>query len=112
MLKKITIALLLLVILLCVGLFLYGWHLAVDIEQRFTARRQPGSAFKPFVYLSGLDKFSPSDMLPNQPQTYTVDGKTLEHKHLQIERLIPPQKAFIMNFMLQSVVTAEYTEIL
>jgi penicillin-binding protein 1B len=170
------------------------------------ARRQPGSAFKPFVYLSGLDKFSPSDMLSNQPQTYTVDGKTwepqnfepvtrytvslrnaltmsynlatvdlamktgldhivdtakkfhfstpleaypslalgafeviplelarsycvfaadgvqpyplslkgvvdengktLEQKHLQIERLIPPQKAFIMNFMLQSVVTA------
>jgi penicillin-binding protein 1B len=170
------------------------------------ARRQPGSAFKPFVYLSGLDKFSPSEMLSNQPRTYTVDGKTwephnfepvtrytvslrnaltmsynlatvdlamktgldhvvdtalkfhfstplkaypslalgafeviplelarsycvfaadgvqpyplslkgvadengktLEQKHLQIERLIPPQKAFMMNFMLQSVVTA------
>ncbi len=170
------------------------------------ARRQPGSAFKPFVYLSSLDKFSPSDMLSNQPRTYTVDGKTwepqnfepvtrytvslrtaltmsynlatvdlamktglehvvdtahkfhfstplkaypslalgafeviplelarsycvfaadgvqpyplslkgvvdengktLEQKHLQIERLIPPQKAFMMNFMLQSVVTA------
>ena len=169
------------------------------------ARRQPGSAFKPFVYLSSLDQFSPSDMLSNQPQTYTVDGKTwepqnfepvtqytvslrtalkmsynlatvdlamktgldhivatarqfnfstplraypslalgafeviplelargycvfaadgvqpyplslkgvvdengktLEQKHLQIERLISPQKAFIMNFMLQSVVT-------
>ena len=169
------------------------------------ARRQPGSAFKPFVYLSSLDQFSPSDMLSNQPQTYRVDGqtwepqnfepvtrytvsvrnaltmsynlatvdlamrtgldhivdtarrfdfstplkpypslalgafeviplelargycvfatngvlpyplslkgvvgengKTLEQKHLQIERLIPPQKAFIMNFMLQSVVT-------
>jgi len=169
------------------------------------AQRQPGSAFKPFVYLSSLDDFSPSDMLSNQPQTYTVDGKTwepqnfgpvtkytvslrdalkmsynlatvdlamktgldhivntakkfhfstplkpypslalgafeliplelaraycvfaadgvqpfplslngvvdengktLEQKHLQIERLIPPQKVFIMNFMLQSVVT-------
>jgi len=169
------------------------------------ARRQPGSAFKPFVYLSSLDQFSPSDMLSNQPQTYTVDGKTwepqnfepvtqytvslrtalkmsynlatvdlamktgldhivatarqfnfstplkaypsialgafeviplelargycvfaadgvqpyplslkgvvdengktLEQKHLQIERLISPEKAFIMNFMLQSVVT-------
>ena len=31
------------------------------------ARRQPGSAFKPFVYLSGLDRFSPADMLSNQP---------------------------------------------
>ncbi len=169
------------------------------------ARRQPGSAFKPFVYLSSLDQFSPSDMLSNQPRTYTVDGKTwepqnfepvtkytvslrnaltmsynlatvdlamktglghivetarqfnfstplkaypslalgafeviplelargycvfaaggvqphplslkgvvdengriLEQKHLQIERLIPPEKAFIMNSMLQSVVT-------
>ncbi len=169
------------------------------------ARRQPGSAFKPFVYLSSLDQFSPSDMLSNQPQIYTVDGKTwepqnfepvtkytvslrnaitmsynlatvdlamktgldhivatarqfnfstplkaypslalgafeviplelargycvfaadgvqphplslksvvdengntLEQKHLQIERLIPPEKAFMMNFMLQSVVT-------
>jgi len=39
------------------------------------AQRQPGSAFKPFVYLSSLDDFSPSDMLSNQPQTYTVDGK-------------------------------------
>jgi len=169
------------------------------------ARRQPGSAFKPFVYLSSLDQFSPSDMLSNKPRSYTVDGKTwepqnfepvtkytvsvrnaltmsynlatvdlamktgldhivaaarqfnfstplkaypslalgafeviplelargycvfaadgvqpyplslksvvdengktLEQKHLQIERLIPPEKAFIMNFMLQSVVT-------
>jgi penicillin-binding protein 1B len=169
------------------------------------ARRQPGSAFKPFVYLSSLDKFSPADMLSNQPQTYTVNdkiwepqnfepvtkytvsmstalsmsynlatvdlamrtgldqvvataekfdfstplkpypslalgafevipielargycvfaangvlpyplslkgvvdeaGNTLEQKHLQIERLISPQKAFMMNFMLQGVVT-------
>ncbi|MEJ2284805.1 MAG: PBP1A family penicillin-binding protein [Desulfobacterales bacterium] len=168
------------------------------------ARRQPGSAFKPFVYVSSLDQFSPADMLSNQPRTYTVDdktwepqnfepvtrytvslrealtmsynlatvdlamqtgldhivatakkfefstplkaypslalgafeviplelargycvfaadgvlpnplslkgvvdenGNTLEQKHLQIERLIPPEKAFIMNFMLQSVV--------
>ena len=39
------------------------------------ARRQPGSAFKPFVYLSSLDQFSPSDMLSNKPRTYMVDGK-------------------------------------
>jgi penicillin-binding protein 1B len=169
------------------------------------ARRQPGSAFKPFVYLSALDALSPSDMLSNQPRTYTVEGqawepqnfepvtrytvslrtaltmsynlatvdlamktgldhivetaqkfqfstplkaypslalgafeviplelassycafaadgvqpyplslkgvvdengKTLEQKHLQIQRLITPQKAFMMNFMLQSVVS-------
>jgi len=182
-----------------------GRNYSISQFNRITqARRQPGSAFKPFVYLSGLDQFSPSDMLSNQPQTYTVDGKswepqnfepvtkytvslrtaltmsynlatvdlamrtgldhivaaarqfkfstplkaypsialgafeviplelargycvfaadgvqpyplslkgvvgengkTLEQKHLQIERLIPPEKAFIMNFMLQSVV--------
>jgi penicillin-binding protein 1B len=182
-----------------------GRNYSVSQFNRITqARRQPGSAFKPFVYLSALNKFSPSDMLSNQPQSYTVDGKTwepqnfepvtrytvsvrnaltmsynlatvdlamktgldrivdtarqfhfstpikpypslalgafeviplelarsycvfaadgvqpyplslkgvvgengktLEQKHLQIERLIPPEKAFIMNFMLQSVV--------
>ena len=40
------------------------------------ARRQPGSAFKPFVYLSSLDKFTPTAMLSNQRQIYTVDGKS------------------------------------
>lgn len=179
-------------------------YTASQFNRIVQARRQPGSAFKPFVYLSSLDQFSPSDMLSNQPRTYTVDGKTwepqnfepvtrytvsmrnaltmsynlatvdlamktgldhivatarkfefstalkpypslalgafeviplelargycvfaadgvqpyplslkgvvdengktLEQKHLQIQRLIPPQKAFIMNFMLQSVV--------
>jgi penicillin-binding protein 1B len=39
------------------------------------ARRQPGSAFKPFVYLSGLDKFTPASLLSNEPRIYEVDGK-------------------------------------
>jgi penicillin-binding protein 1B len=39
------------------------------------ARRQPGSAFKPFVYLSGLDELTPASMLSNKPITYEVDGK-------------------------------------
>jgi penicillin-binding protein 1B len=39
------------------------------------ARRQPGSAFKPFVYLSGLDKFTPASLLSNEPKIYEVDGK-------------------------------------
>ena len=38
------------------------------------ARRQPGSAFKPFVYLSALDEFTPASMLSNEPQVYEVDG--------------------------------------
>jgi len=39
------------------------------------ARRQPGSAFKPFVYLSGLDEFTPASLLSNKPISYTVNGK-------------------------------------
>ena len=40
------------------------------------SRRQPGSAFKPFVYVTGLDTFTPITMLSNAPKTYNVDGKT------------------------------------
>ena len=39
------------------------------------ARRQPGSAFKPFVFLSALDRFSPASVLSNAPVTYQVNGK-------------------------------------
>ena len=39
------------------------------------ARRQPGSAFKPFVFLSGLDTITPITILSNKPKTYRVDGK-------------------------------------
>jgi len=39
------------------------------------ARRQPGSAFKPLVYLSGLDKFTPASMLSNESRIYEIDGK-------------------------------------
>ncbi len=38
------------------------------------ARRQPGSAFKPFVYLSGLDRFTPASRLSNESKSYEVDG--------------------------------------
>lgn len=39
------------------------------------AQRQPGSAFKPFVYLSGLDTLTPASILSNEPTTYEIDGK-------------------------------------
>ncbi|MBN2515245.1 MAG: PBP1A family penicillin-binding protein [Deltaproteobacteria bacterium] len=39
------------------------------------ARRQPGSAFKPFVYLTGLSEFTPSSLLSNEPKTYEVNDK-------------------------------------
>jgi penicillin-binding protein 1B len=39
------------------------------------AKRQPGSAFKPFVFLSSLDTFTPASILSNEPKTYAVNGK-------------------------------------
>lgn len=39
------------------------------------AHRQPGSAFKPFVYLTGLDQLTPATLLSNNPKQYEVEGK-------------------------------------
>ena len=39
------------------------------------ARRQPGSAFKPFVFLAALDEFTPASLVSNNPQTYMLNGK-------------------------------------
>jgi len=38
------------------------------------AQRQPGSAFKPFVFLSSLDSFTPASILSNEPKTYKING--------------------------------------
>jgi len=42
------------------------------------ARRQPGSAFKPFVFLSALDEFTPASILSNEPKSYEVDDELWE----------------------------------
>ena len=47
------------------------------------ARRQPGSAFKPFVYVTGLDKFAPTSFLSNDAKTYTIDGKAWEPQNFK-----------------------------
>jgi penicillin-binding protein 1B len=39
------------------------------------AYRQPGSAIKPFVYLTALDQFTPASWLPDELTTYVVEGK-------------------------------------
>jgi penicillin-binding protein 1B len=39
------------------------------------SKRQPGSTFKPFVYLSSLDRFTPATRLSNVPVTYKLTGQ-------------------------------------
>lgn len=40
------------------------------------AYRQPGSAIKPFIYLSALDQYSAVSRLPDEPISYSVDGSS------------------------------------
>jgi len=40
------------------------------------AHRQPGSLFKPFVYLAALDTFTPASVIFDAPVKYKVQGKT------------------------------------
>ncbi len=49
------------------------------------ARRQPGSAFKPFVFVSALDELTPASMLSNEPKSYVVDGESWQpHNYLPV----------------------------
>ncbi|MCE5243388.1 MAG: PBP1A family penicillin-binding protein [Desulfobacteraceae bacterium] len=45
-----------------------------NFNRALFAHRQPGSALKPFVYLSALDEFTPSSWLADEEETYSVDG--------------------------------------
>ncbi len=58
------------------------------------ALRQPGSAFKPFVFLTALDSYSPIDTLSNEPQTYMIDGNPWEPKNYSENA--PPEVTFRM----------------
>lgn len=50
-----------------------GWKFSESSFNRATqAQRQPGSAFKPFIYLAALDKgFTPSSLIVDAPITFT-----------------------------------------
>jgi penicillin-binding protein 1B len=69
------------------------------------ARRQPGSAFKPFVYLSALNAFTPTAMLSNQPQTYTVDGKPWQPQNFEpvTRYMVSLRDALKMSYNLATV---------
>lgn len=64
-----------------------GYILAMVGGRNYTAsqfnriaqsRRQPGSAFKPLVYLTGLEEFTPASRLSNEPKTYLINNKEWE----------------------------------
>ena len=62
-----------------------GYDYSVSSYNRVTqAKRQPGSAFKPFIYQVALDSgMSPSSLIPDIARTYTyagADGKEKEWK--------------------------------
>ncbi len=49
------------------------------------AYRQPGSAFKPFAFLTAMDRFSPVSKLSNFPQSYTVEGEPWTPKNYEMD---------------------------
>jgi len=62
-----------------------GYDYALSPYNRVTqAKRQPGSAFKPFIYQVALDSgMSPSSMVPDIARTYTYAGDDGEEKTWQ-----------------------------
>ncbi len=64
------------------------------------AHRQPGSAFKPFVFLSALDSFTPLSLLANIPLTYHIDGTTWEPSNFEP---IPDTQVSLRRALAQSI---------
>ena len=69
------------------------------------ARRQAGSAFKPFVFVTGLDTFTPISPLSNQPRIYQVDGKEWKPKNFQddAEDTVTVRQAIENSYNLASI---------
>jgi len=62
-----------------------GYNYALSPFNRVTqAKRQPGSAFKPFIYQVALDNgMSPASLVPDIARTYTYTGEKGEEKTWQ-----------------------------
>jgi penicillin-binding protein 1B len=69
------------------------------------ARRQPGSAFKPMVYLTSLEQFTPTTLLSNDPKSYTVNGKQWEPQNFETvtEYTVSLQDALKKSYNLATV---------
>ncbi len=50
-------------------------YASTPYNRAVNARRQPGSVFKPFVYLAALDTVTPASILLDRPVAYSVRGK-------------------------------------
>jgi penicillin-binding protein 1B len=61
-----------------------GRNYVVSQFNRMTqAQRQPGSAFKPIVYLSGLDALTPASILSNDAVSYEVEGEVWQPENFE-----------------------------
>jgi penicillin-binding protein 1B len=69
------------------------------------ARRQPGSAFKPLVYLSALEQFTPTTLLSNDRKSYTVNGKEWDPQNFEpvTEYTVSLQDALKKSYNLATV---------
>ena len=78
-----------------------GRDYAVSQFNRITqAQRQPGSAFKPFVFLSGLDTFTPATLLSNEARAYEVDGEMWEPQNYET---IPETRVSMRTALARSI---------
>jgi penicillin-binding protein 1B len=81
-----------------------GRDYSVSQFNRITqAKRQPGSAFKPFTFLTGLDRFTPASMLSSIPVTYQMDGKEWHPVNFSP---IPEQQVSLRTALARSINTA------